>query len=120
MAIHGHTLVWHAQTNNWFFREGDKATVTQRRKDHLSTLVGRYKGKLRSWDVVNEAINDGGNGQTAQPENLRNSPWLQALGPEFLTLAFTFAQGHEQPGDRPPGSLDQGHQPRGVDSRRIR
>jgi len=45
IAIHGHTLVWHAQTNNWFFRDGDKATVTQRLKDHISTLVGRYKGE---------------------------------------------------------------------------
>ena len=91
IAIHGHTLVWHAQTNNWFFRDGDKAAVTQRMKDHISTLVGRYKGKIRSWDVVNEAINDGGNAQTAQTENLRNSSWLQAMGPEFLTLAFKFA-----------------------------
>ena len=91
LAIYGHTLVWHAQTNDWFFREGDKATVTQRMKDHIHTLVGRYKGKIRSWDVVNEAISDGGNAQTAQTENLRNSSWLQAMGPEFLTLAFKFA-----------------------------
>ena len=88
LAVHGHTLVWHAQTNDWFFRDGDKAAVTQRLKEHIRTLVGRYKGKVRSWDVVNEAINDLGN---AQAENLRNSSWLQALGPEFLTLAFKFA-----------------------------
>ncbi len=91
IAIHGHTLVWHAQTNDWFFRDGDKATVTQRMKDHIHTLVGRYKGKIQSWDVVNEAINDRGDAQTAETENLRNSSWLQALGPEFLTLAFQFA-----------------------------
>ncbi|MCL4205325.1 MAG: endo-1,4-beta-xylanase [Pirellulaceae bacterium] len=91
IAIHGHTLVWHAQTNDWFFRDGDRAVITQRMKDHITTLVGRYKGKIRSWDVVNEAINDGGNAQTAQTENLRNSSWLQAMGPEFLTLAFQFA-----------------------------
>ena len=91
IAIHGHTLVWHAQTNNWFFRDGDKAAVTQRMKDHISTLVGRYKGKIQSWDVVNEAINNGGSAQTARTENLRNSSWLQAMGPEFLTLAFKFA-----------------------------
>jgi GH35 family endo-1,4-beta-xylanase len=91
LAVHGHTLVWHAQTNPWFFRDGDKATVTKRMKEHISTLVGRYKGEIRSWDVVNEAINDGGNAQTAQTENLRNSSWFQALGAEFLTLAFKFA-----------------------------
>ena len=91
LAVHGHTLVWHAQTNPWFFRDGDKVAVTKRLKDHISTLVGRYKGKIQGWDVVNEAINDGGNAQTAQTENLRNSSWFQALGPEFLTLAFKFA-----------------------------
>ena len=91
IAVHGHTLVWHAQTNDWFFRDGDKAQVTQRLKDHISTLVGRYKGKIRGWDVVNEAIGDRGDGQTAQTENLRNSSWLATLGPEFLTVAFKFA-----------------------------
>jgi GH35 family endo-1,4-beta-xylanase len=91
ITIHGHTLVWHAQTNDWFFRDGDKATVTRRMKNHISTLVARYKGRIQSWDVVNEAINDGGNAQTAQTENLRNSSWLKTVGPEFLTLAFKFA-----------------------------
>ena len=91
IAVHGHTLVWHAQTNDWFFRDGDKATVTRRLKDHISMLVGRYKGKIQSWDVVNEAINDSSNAQAAQTENLRNSSWLQALGPDFLTLTFRFA-----------------------------
>ncbi len=91
IAVHGHTLVWHAQTNNWFFAGGDKAKVTERLKNHLTTLVGHFKGKIRSWDVVNEAINDRGNDQTAQTENLRNSQWLQTMGPEFLTLAFKFA-----------------------------
>src|SRR4051794_24033165 len=88
IAVHGHTLVWHAQTNNWFFAGGDKAKVTERLKDHITTLVGHYKGKIRSWDVVNEAINDRGNEQTAQTENLRNSQWLKNMGPEFLTPAF--------------------------------
>lgn len=91
IAVHGHTLVWHAQTNDWFFRDGDNAKVKQRLKDHVSTLVGHYKGRIRSWDVVNEAINDRGTDETARTENLRNSRWLQTLGPEFLVLAFKFA-----------------------------
>src|SRR3954447_22742523 len=91
IVLHGHTLVWHAQTGNWFFEGGDKEAVTRRLKEHITTLVGRYKGKIRSWDVVNEAINDGGNAETGKTENLRNSRWLQTLGPEFLTLAFKFA-----------------------------
>lgn len=90
MSVHGHTLVWHAQTPKWFFENGDRATAIQRMKDHIHTLVGRYKGKLQSWDVVNEAINDGGNPDTAKTDGLRNSPWLQSIGPEYLTLAFRF------------------------------
>lgn len=91
MAIHGHTLVWHSQTNDWFFRDGDRVAVTQRMKDHINTLVGRYKGKIQGWDVVNEAINDRGDSQTGQTENLRSSAWLRAVGPEYLALAFRFA-----------------------------
>ncbi len=91
LAVHGHTLVWHSQTNNWFFRDGDKAAVTRRLKDHIGTLVGRYKGTIRGWDVVNEAINDRGDAQTAQTENLRSSPWLRAVGPEYIPLAFRLA-----------------------------
>jgi GH35 family endo-1,4-beta-xylanase/enterochelin esterase-like enzyme len=90
-TIHGHTLVWHQQTPNWFFENGDKQAVTQKLKEHIDTLVKRYKGKIQSWDVVNEAIADGGNAETAKTENLRDSKWLQALGPEFLTLAFKLA-----------------------------
>ncbi len=61
-------------------------------KQHIETTVGRYKGQLQSWDVVNEAINDGGNEETSMTEHLRNSKWLQSLGPEFLTLAFKYAR----------------------------
>ena len=91
IAVHGHTLVWHAQTNKWFFDGNDKAKVTERLRNHIATLVGHFKGRIRSWDVVNEAINDRGDDQTAQTDNLRNSQWLQNMGPEFLTLAFKFA-----------------------------
>ena len=91
IVVHGHTLVWHGQTGNWFFQDANKEVLTQRLKDHISTLVGRYKGKIRSWDVVNEAINDGGNAQTAETENLRRSNWQKIIGPDFLPLAFKFA-----------------------------
>lgn len=90
-VIHGHTLLWHQQTGDWFFEGGDKAAVVERMKKHIDGLVGRYKGKIYSWDVVNEAINDGGSPRSGQTENLRNSKWLQTVGPEYLTLAFKFA-----------------------------
>lgn len=88
VAVHGHTLAWHAQTNPWFFEGGDKETVTKRLQDHITALVGHYKGRIYSWDVVNEAINDSPNAQT---ENLRPSQWTQIIGPSFLTIAFKAA-----------------------------
>jgi GH35 family endo-1,4-beta-xylanase/enterochelin esterase-like enzyme len=91
MSIHGHTLVWHAQTPDWFF-DGTPEAAKQRLKEHIVTTVGRYKNQLQSWDVVNEAINDGGNAETEATENLRNSKWFQLLGPEYITLAFKYAR----------------------------
>ncbi len=91
-TVHGHTLVWHAQTPNWFFEGGDAETIQRRMSEHIETLVSRYKGKIQSWDVVNEAISDQGNAETAKTENLRDSKWLQSLGPQFLTLAFKYAR----------------------------
>ena len=58
-------------------------------KHHIQTVVGRYKGKVKGWDVVNEAINDFGPGTT---ENLRSSPWLRAIGPDYITYAFKYAR----------------------------
>ena len=54
----GHTLVWHSQTNPWFFQGADRDLALARLKEHIHTLVGRFKGKISGWDVVNEAIND--------------------------------------------------------------
>ena len=88
----GHTLVWHSQTNPWFFEGANRDVTLGRLRDHIHTLVGRYKGRVAGWDVVNEAINDGGDAATGTTENLRNSPWLQTVGPDFLTQAFRFAR----------------------------
>lgn len=92
MSSHGHTLVWHAQTPDWFFDGGEAKAVEERMQEHITTLVGRYKGQIQSWDVVNEAINDNGNAETAKTEHLRNSKWHQALGPSYLTKAFQYAR----------------------------
>ena len=88
----GHCLAWHSQTNPWFFEGGDRDVVLRRLQTHIHTLVGRFKGRMRGWDVVNEAINDGGDPTTATTENLRVSRWLQIVGPDFLRHAFTFAR----------------------------
>ena len=88
----GHNLVWHSQTNPWFFENATRDVALARLRTHIHTLVGRYKGRMSGWDVVNEAINDGGDATTGATENLRHSQWLQTVGPDFLTQAFRFAR----------------------------
>ncbi|MDE6560888.1 MAG: endo-1,4-beta-xylanase [Muribaculaceae bacterium] len=88
MAIIGHCLVWHAQLSPWFpYDENgnyvDKEEMKARMKDHIQTVVGRYKGKIKGWDVVNECIEDDG--------SWRHTPFYDILGEEFLPLAFEYA-----------------------------
>jgi len=59
--------------------------LLQRMHDHIATVVGRYKGKIKVWDVVNEAVADGGTNV------LRNSLWEQIIGPDFIARAFEYA-----------------------------
>ncbi len=71
-----------------FDLNGPRATrdeLLERMRDHIHTVVGRYKGKVKVWDVVNEAISDGGD------EVLRKSPWSVIVGPDFIEKAFEFA-----------------------------
>jgi endo-1,4-beta-xylanase len=91
MALIGHTLVWHNQTPDWVFKGKDGGDATReellkRMKEHIQTVAGRYKGKVKGWDVVNEALSDGG------PDILRNSPWRKIIGDDFLDHAFRFAK----------------------------
>jgi endo-1,4-beta-xylanase len=68
---------------------GPRATreeLLQRMRDHIHTVVGRYKGKIKTWDVVNEALADG-----TGTNVLRNSLWLQIVGPDFIAKAFEYA-----------------------------
>lgn len=85
----GHCLVWHSQTPRWFFEGPNGQPVTRelalaRMRTHISTVVGHYKGKIKQWDVVNEAINDG-------PGLLRPSPWQKAIGDDYIAEAFKAA-----------------------------
>ncbi len=88
MHIHGHTLIWHSQAPDWFFEDqnGDPVSpevLKQRMKDHIYVVVGRYKGRVHSWDVVNEAIEDDG--------TYRESKFYEILGEDFVKLAFQYA-----------------------------
>ncbi len=93
MEVIGHTLVWHSQTPPWVFQDtnGQPASREQllnRMRDHIHTVAGRYKGRIKGWDVVNEAIADGGQDAPV----LRDSPWKRILGDQFLDHAFRFAR----------------------------
>jgi endo-1,4-beta-xylanase len=68
--------------------QASREVVLERLKAHIMTVVGRYKGRIVGWDVVNESIADGGDGTT---ENLRTSSWYRAVGPDVLNLAFKWA-----------------------------
>ena len=88
MFIVGHTLVWHSQTPRWVFENAQGQPLTRdellaRMKDHITTVVGRYKGRIKGWDVVNEALNENG--------TLRDSPWKRIIGDDYLVKAFQFA-----------------------------
>lgn len=88
MFIIGHCLVWHSQLAKWFAYDDNGNYVTpevlkQRMKDHITTIVTRYKGRIHGWDVVNEAIVEDG--------SYRKSPFYEILGEEFIPLAFQYA-----------------------------
>jgi endo-1,4-beta-xylanase len=90
MAVIGHCLVWHSQTPAWVFagKDGaplDRETALGRMKEHITAVVGRYKGRIKGWDVVNEAINDDAAG------TMRDSPWRKAIGDDYIAKAFEFA-----------------------------
>ena len=88
MFVVGHNLVWHNQIPKWVFlddqgRPADRATMLARMREHIMTVVGRYRGRIGGWDVVNEALNDDG--------TLRNTPWMRAIGEDYILKAFQFA-----------------------------
>jgi endo-1,4-beta-xylanase len=90
LKLRGHNLAWHSQAPRWFFtnEKGDtvtKAVLLQRLKDHITTVVNRYKGSIYAWDVVNEAISD------RKDEYMRNSAFYRICGEEFIAKAFEYA-----------------------------
>ncbi len=88
MFIVGHCLVWHSQTPGWVFQDSEGKPLTrdallERMHDHIRTVVGRYKGRIGGWDVVNEALNEDG--------TMRQSQWYRIIGDDFILKAFQFA-----------------------------
>ncbi len=88
MFVTGHCLIWHSQAPQWFFTDSlgnnvSREVMIERMKNHIETVVGRYKGRIKGWDVVNEAILEDG--------SLRKSKFQQIIGDDFIKLAFQFA-----------------------------
>lgn len=93
LKLRGHTLCWHNQAPRWLWMDSSlnppdtvsKEVLLKRLKDHITTVVTRYKGTIYAWDVVNEVISDNPN------EYFRNSPWYKICGEEFVAKAFEYA-----------------------------
>jgi len=88
MFIIGHTLVWHNQTPKWVFEDEkgnpvSREVLLERLREHITAVVGRYKGRIKGWDVVNEAINDDG--------TMRQTQWYKIIGDDYIAKAFEFA-----------------------------
>ncbi len=87
MKVHGHTLLWAHDGNEpkWVKDfQGDTKAWEQLMKDHITTVMKHFKGKVQSWDVVNEPIKEGG--------IYTNSIWYRKLGKDYIIKAFKFAQ----------------------------
>lgn len=88
MAVIGHCLVWHDFAPQWLFKDSQgrqvgREELIDRMYHHITTVVKRYKGKIKGWDVVNEAFNDDG--------TYRKTPYFKIIGKEYIPLAFRFA-----------------------------
>lgn len=87
MQFRGHTLVWHGALPKWA-EAIDNAVVAEREMiRHIETVMGRYRGRIANWDVVNEAIAE----DPQTPSGLRDSPWLRHIGPRYVALALRAA-----------------------------
>ena len=84
MHIVGHTLVWHSQLADFMNEVTDKTIMSNYVNNHINTIVKRYEGKIDTWDVVNEALNEDG--------TLRESIFLKTLGENYIIDAFKLAE----------------------------
>ena len=101
MRIHGHALLWYKSTPTWIENfTGTKDDWKAIMREYILAVVGRYKGKIQSWDVLNEAVLDNG--------TLRDCVWLQHIGTEYIDLCFQYA--HEADPDALLFYNDYGHE----------
>ena len=105
MSVHGHTLVWHSQTPDWFFQRADGTPLTDsaddqallraRMRTHIEAVADHYRATygefgtpgnpIVSFDVVNEVVSE------SEADGLRRSAWFRTLGPAYISEAFEIA-----------------------------
>ncbi|KAI9132696.1 endo-1,4-beta-xylanase [Acaryochloris sp. CCMEE 5410] len=90
LQFRGHALVWHESLPQWFQQVVNHQNAEKVMKHHIETVMGHYRGRMHSWDVVNEAI-DYDPIASQRADRLRQTPWLQFLGPDYIDLAFRIA-----------------------------
>ena len=88
LVLRGHNLLWYHRTPSWYFDLTDRREQERAVIDHIGQLAGRYRGRIHSWDVVNEPIEP----KDGRPDGLRTAVFLETLGPEYLELAYHTAR----------------------------
>src|SRR6516162_2004459 len=88
LVLRGHNLLWYHRTPGWYFDLPDRTAQERAVVDHIEQLAGRYRGRIHSWDVVNEPIEP----KDGRPDGLRTAVFLETLGPEYLDLAYHTAR----------------------------
>ncbi len=91
-VVRSHTLLWHSQNPAWL-EQGNFTDRQLRRilRDHIRTVVGRYKGQIHQWDVANEVVKDDGSGLRVGPTAQGGNIWITRLGPGIIADAFRWA-----------------------------
>ena len=93
MKVHGHTLAWHQQSPAWINRQGiSRAEAVENLIAHAKTVTAHFRGRVVSWDVLNEAIIDNPPESKDWRLALRQTPWLSAIGYEYIEIAFRAAR----------------------------
>jgi endo-1,4-beta-xylanase len=88
LVLRGHNFLWYLRTPNWFFDLTSRQDMEKAVVEHIHSLAGRYRGKVHSWDVVNEPIEP----KHGRPDGLRKSVFLEMMGPGYLDLAYHTAR----------------------------
>jgi endo-1,4-beta-xylanase len=88
IKVRGHNLCWHEALPDWFSTAVTKENARHFLTDHIMTVAGHYQGKIHSWDVVNEAVD----AKSGRADGLRQSPWFEMLGADYLDIAFRAAR----------------------------